>query len=566
MAAQPQDAVDEGGTASAAQTAGAAARDIVAPEPADTSKEDESAANAPGPAANAELAQATTVDSPDAEERAIADDGNTPSTSSDETELPAETLELAEPMLSESAPAENRGPETGKTAEASADTPAADPVANASSTAGSPGNGAPGTEPAARQMPVAENVDLSQPVDPASIQVESDPRSEMVDAPEGPDLPLTYSNEQPSLFLLGSEVQPATSARLAWSPEQSFDGIAVPTPVLVVNGAKRGPVLCLTAAVHGDELNGIEVVRRVMYDLEPAKLSGAVIGVPIVNLQGFRRGSRYLPDRRDLNRFFPGNPDGSLASRIAHSFFNEVINKCEALVDLHTGSFKRTNLPQLRADLNNPDVVDLTRGFGSTVVLHSAGSGGTLRRAASDRGIPSVTLEAGEPARLQEKEVEHGTKGIMTLLTELGMYRKVTFWGSREPVYYRSKWVRADRGGVLFSEVELGERVSKNQVLGTITDPITNVKSTLRASINGRVLGMALNQFVMPGFAAFRIGIEAPDRDARESESVEDSTHTASAENASSGDEEPLESDESEAEEAGDSESGVDEGDDLENS
>ncbi len=397
------------------------------------------------------------------------------------------------------------------------------------------GNAQQADDTTAEVTPVAENVDLSMPV-----------KEDALDDPAGadsgpallapPDIPLTYSNEQPSLFILGTEVLPSTSTRLAWTPEQSFDGISVPTPVLVVNGAKRGPVLCLTAAVHGDELNGIEVVRRVMYDLDPAKLSGAVIGVPIVNLQGFRRASRYLPDRRDLNRFFPGNPNGSLASRIAHSFFANVIDHCEALVDLHTGSFKRTNLPQLRADLRNPDVVHLTRGFGSTVVLHSSGSEGTLRRAATDRGIPTVTLEAGEPARLQEKEVEHGTKGVMTLMNELDMYRKVTFWGSREPVYYRSTWVRADRGGVLFSEVELGERVAEGQVLGTITDPITNVQSTLTASTPGRVLGMALNQFVMPGFAAFRIGIETPDRNGVRDEvtppAADGSTHTAASDSS----------------------------------
>jgi len=385
---------------------------------------------------------------------------------------------------------------------------------------------APGqSEPGSR---LAENVDLSQPVDPDTMQSDVDSgEAEALDSLE-PNIPLTYSDEQPSLFLLDAEVPAATSARLSWSPDQSFDGIAVPTPVLVVNGAKRGPVLCVTAAVHGDELNGIEVVRRVLYDLEPEKLSGAVIGVPIVNLQGFRRGTRYLPDRRDLNRFFPGNPQGSLASRIAHSFFTEVIDHCEALIDLHTGSFNRTNLPQLRADLKNPDVVRMTRSFGSTVVLHSNGAKGTLRRAATDWGIPSVTLEAGEPARLQTREVEHGTKGVMTLLNQMDMYRKVTFWGSKEPVYYQSEWVRADRGGVLFSDVDLGERVLKGQTLGTITDPITNVKSTLKASSSGRVLGMALNQFVMPGFAAFRIGIETAERQVLDPDDTqESSTHTA---------------------------------------
>lgn len=412
---------------------------------------------------------------------------------------------------------------------------------------------------------VAENVDLSKPVDPAELQVERATLEGRSETPAGPNVPPTYTNKQPSLFILGSEIPAATSARLSWTPEQSFDGISVPNPVLVVNGATAGPVLCLTAAIHGDELNGIEIVRRVMYDLEPEKLSGAVIGVPIVNLQGFRRGSRYLPDRRDLNRFFPGNPEGSLASRIAYSFFTEVIDKCEALVDLHTGSFKRTNLPQLRADLANPDVVELTRGFGSTVVLHSGGSMGTLRRAASDRGIPTVTLEAGEPQRLQEDEVEHGTKGVMTLMNELGMYRKVTFWGSREPVYYQSQWVRADRGGVLFSVVELGERVQTDQVLGTITDPITNRKSTLKATSDGRVLGMALNQFVMPGFAAYRIGIESPERDTGETDAQSGPTHTAST-NEGRGSDIPGESVEMEAEEADDSESENDDGDEFENS
>ncbi|MDX1480186.1 MAG: succinylglutamate desuccinylase/aspartoacylase family protein, partial [Woeseiaceae bacterium] len=466
---------------------------------------------------------------------------------------PQETRDVEGVGLAEPLPPEDAGAEPDE--EATADEPASDAADAADATEAA--------EPEPKAANVAENVDLSQPVDPDAMRIDVELRGEPQSDWSAPNIPPTYSNEQPALFLLDTEIPASTSARLAWSPEQSFDGIAMPTPVLVVNGAERGPVVCLTAAVHGDELNGIEVVRRVMYDLDPEKLSGAVIGVPIVNLQGFRRGSRYLPDRRDLNRFFPGNPNGSLASRIAYSFFNEVISHCEALVDLHTGSFKRTNLPQLRADLRNPDVVELTRGFGSTVVLHSSGAGGTLRRAASDRGIPAVTLEAGEPARLQEKEVEHGTKGVMTLLNELGMYRKVTFWGSREPVYYRSTWVRADRGGVLFSKVELGERVTKNQVLGTITDPITNVQSTLRASSDGRVLGMALNQFVMPGFAAFRIGIEAPEAPrAAPADSGEASTHTALNEG------DPTDGDgaESEAEEADEGIVTADEGDDLENS
>lgn len=376
-----------------------------------------------------------------------------------------------------------------------------------------------------RKLPVAANIDLSEPAVP--LQEVSGIDIGLIAPPVEPAL-ARYA--QKSLLLLGVEVAPATSTRLAWSPDQSFEGIAVPTPVLVVNGADAGPVLCVTAAIHGDELNGIEVVRRVLYDLEPEKLSGAVVGVPIVNLQGFRRASRYLPDRRDLNRYFPGNPTGSAASRLAHSFFTEVISHCDALVDLHTGSFQRTNLPQLRADLENPQIVELTQGFGSTVVLHGGGVEGTLRRAASDAGIPTVTLEAGEPARVQNDAVTHSTKGVMTLLNALDMYAKTTTWGNREPVYYRSKWVRADSGGVLFSKVELGDRVREGALLGTITDPITNVQSELRASVKGRVLGMALDQFVMPGFAAFRIGIEKPESEISAPTAIEVSENTPALE------------------------------------
>ena len=350
-------------------------------------------------------------------------------------------------------------------------------------------------------MPVAPDVNLSEPVVEEPVVLKPVPPPPVV-AP-APEVPAARE----PFVLLGEEVAPGTSARLSWSPDQQFDGIAVPTPVLVVNGVKNGKTLCLTAAVHGDELNGIEIVRRVMYSLDPEKLSGTVVGVPIVNLQGFRRSSRYLPDRRDLNRFFPGNPRGSSASRIAHSFFSEVIRHCDALVDVHTGSFLRSNLPQLRADMTEPAVAALTDGFGATAVLHSVGTRGTLRRAATDSGIPAVTLETGEPSRLQDEEIEHGTKGILTLLNKLDLVGRVRIWGAPEPVYYQSTWVRAGRGGLLFGDVKLGQRVRKGAVLGTITDPITNVRTELRAPVAGRILGMALNQVVLPGFAAYRIGI-----------------------------------------------------------
>ena len=357
-----------------------------------------------------------------------------------------------------------------------------------------------------------ENVDLrSSEVAATAENMVGPPLAEILD--DEPVVPLAEAVTAAAgvaapITILGTEVMPGTSVRLSWSATELFEGVPVSTPVLVVNGALPGPTLCMAAAVHGDELNGIEMVRRVMHDLSPTKVSGAVIGIPIVNVQGFRRGSRYLPDRRDLNRYFPGNPNGSAAARIAHSFFNNVVAHCDALIDLHTGSFERANLPQIRADLRNPDVMTLTQGFGSMVILHSTPAVGTLRHAATQAGIPAVTLEAGGPSQLELNEVKLGVKGIETLVNTLGMVRKRRLWGEPEPVYYRSSWVRADNGGILLADVSLGSTVRKGDLLGTITDPMNNARTELRSPYSGRIIGMARNQVVMPGFAAFHVGIQ----------------------------------------------------------
>jgi len=381
---------------------------------------------------------------------------------------------------------------------------------------------APPAVDAARKLPPrrARNVDLDAPVtnpllDSSQAELErevesgtSQARDEAISSIDAIDVTHPPESLLPPFVMLGAEVAPGTSARLAWQPEESFDGIAVPTPVLVVHGVADGPVLCITAAVHGDELNGIEIVRRVLYDIQPQQLHGTLVGVPIVNLIGFKRASRYLADRRDLNRHFPGNPRGSSASRIAYSFFKEVISRCSVLVDLHTGSFYRSNLPQVRADLRRPEVLRVAESFAATAIIHSPGAAGSLRRAAVERGIPSVTLEAGEPMRLQAEEVDHGVRGIFALIDQLGMYRKLRVWGNPVPVHYQSRWVRADAGGILFGRAELGQSVARGDLLGSVTDPITNVRTDIVTPYDGRVIGKAVDQVVLPGFAAFHIGIQ----------------------------------------------------------
>jgi uncharacterized protein len=277
----------------------------------------------------------------------------------------------------------------------------------------------------------------------------------------------------------------------------------------VVRGTRPGPTLCLTAAVHGDELNGIEIVRRTLAETTPANLRGTLIGVPIVNQLGFVAGSRYLPDRSDLNRYFPGHPRGNTAARMAHGFFSDVVRRCDRLVDLHTGSFKRSNLPQLRANLKHAEVREFVTHFGATAVLHMGRERGTLRDAASAAGIPAVTLELGEPATLQREHVRYGVKAIATLLERLEMREHGPHWDEAQPIYARARWLRAVHGGILTASVALGDEVGAGQHLGRVVNPLTNEAHDIVAPHSGRVLGRALDQFVMPGVALFRLGVAA---------------------------------------------------------
>lgn len=328
-------------------------------------------------------------------------------------------------------------------------------------------------------------------------------------APAQQDPITVRSKTWDAVELLGRSVAPGAKRRLFLRASESFAGTSVEIPVLVTRGLTPGPTVCLTAGVHGDELNGIEIVRKVFEKIEAAELSGMLLGVPVANLHGFRRSSRYLPDRRDLNRFFPGHPAGSSASRIASALFQGVIRHCDRLVDFHTGSFHRTNLPQLRADLRSAAILQMAQAFGAGLIVHSEGQPGTLRRSAVDEGIPAVTYEAGEPMRFQAGEIERGYEGVVGMLGNLRMYGQ----GKRErsQVFYRTRWVRVNDGGIFLTDRRLGAEVESGEQLGTVTDPVSNERSLVVAPVSGRIIGMALSQVVIPGFAAFHIGLEGGD-------------------------------------------------------
>lgn len=312
--------------------------------------------------------------------------------------------------------------------------------------------------------------------------------------------------------ILGQEVSAGQRAELEWRANISLAGSELGSPVTVIRGVRPGPVLCLIAGIHGDELNSVEIARRVGNSIDAGDFGGTLIAIPVVNIFGFLRNSRYLPDRRDLNRFFPGSRTGSIAARIAHSLFSEIIARCDAVVDLHTGSFDRRNLPQVRADLSRPEVGELARGFGATTVLHSRGSRGMLRNAAIDAGIAAVTFEVGGPAELEPEEIAHGEQAIHTVLHRLGMTRHMPSWDEPQPFFYESSWIRSEAGGVLLSHVTLGEKVVAGQELGVVIDPIYNTERKLVAPRAGTIIGMARNQVMLPGFAVFHLGGETSEQ------------------------------------------------------
>jgi predicted deacylase len=306
--------------------------------------------------------------------------------------------------------------------------------------------------------------------------------------------------------LLGMRIAPGERVTLDLELSESFTGGAVVTPVQVVRGDQPGSVLCLVAGLHGDEVVGIEVVRRVVTRIEPVGMNGTVVAIPVANPVGFRRLSRYLPDRRDLNRHFPGRSYGSSASRMAYRIFEGVIRHCDVLVDFHSGSFHRANLPQVRADLDNPILLAISGWFGAPVVVDSPGAEGTLRYAAVQAGIDALLYEAGEPMRFDEGSVETGVQGVLSLMKAMRMAELDGPPPNVSEFFRGSHWVRSDSGGIFLAEVQLGAWVKQGQVLGSVTSPFTNERRDVRARETGRVIGRAVDQVVSPGYALFHVG------------------------------------------------------------
>ena len=309
-----------------------------------------------------------------------------------------------------------------------------------------------------------------------------------------------------SFELAGQQVSAGRSATAELPIPRLVTGTHITLPVRVLHGRGDGPTVWVSAAIHGDEIGGVEVIRRVATRLDPRRLRGTVLLVPIVNVHGFLTGDRYLPDRRDLNRSFPGSTTGSLAGRIANEFMHQIVDRCDIGIDLHTGSDHRTNLPQIRGNLDDPRTRELARAFGAPLILHAGLRDGSLRAAATDAGSTVLLYEAGEAWRFDEPAIRAGTSGTLRVLAHLEMIDPDEAPDPREPIESRrSSWIRARRSGIALLSVDLGQTVSRGQHLAVIHDSLGKRLSRTSAPFDGIVIGMTQHPLVHQGDALVHI-------------------------------------------------------------
>ncbi|MDA0747379.1 MAG: succinylglutamate desuccinylase/aspartoacylase family protein [bacterium] len=298
----------------------------------------------------------------------------------------------------------------------------------------------------------------------------------------------------------GQTIGPGETKRLEIPVARLPSHTMLNLPVTVVNGNGQGPRLWLSAALHGDEINGMEIIRQVLKKINGSPLHGLVIAVPIVNVFGFNLQSRYLPDRRDLNRSFPGSKRGSLASRLANLFMTEIVARATHGIDLHTAAPPRINLPQVRCNLEDPETRRCAEAFGAPVMLHSSAPRGALRNAAARLGLPVLLYEAGEPFHFNHDAIAVGVEGVLRVMAELEMITLPTTVQrvkSAEPK--NSTWIRAGQSGIFYLETELGRRVKRRERLGVISDPFGEARQTVKAPYNGMVIGHTTNPLVHQG-------------------------------------------------------------------
>ena len=314
-------------------------------------------------------------------------------------------------------------------------------------------------------------------------------------------------NRNTAIEIGSTRVEPGERSTVRLPVADLYTGTSLSMPVHVVCGRRAGPVLFVCAAIHGDELNGVEIVRRLLRRKAMRSIRGTLLAVPVVNVHGFLDQSRYLPDRRDLNRSFPGSPKGSIAARMAHIFVNEIVRKADFGIDLHTGAINRSNLPQIRANIDDEGTLELARSFGAPVIVGASVRDGSLRECAADLGMPILIYEAGEALRFDELSIRAGLRGTINVMRQIGMLppSRRSARAVSPVIAASTSWVRAPASGIVSRVVDLGARVDDGQELATVGDPLGDGTTTVTAPFDGIVIGRSNLPLAHEGDALFHI-------------------------------------------------------------
>jgi len=309
------------------------------------------------------------------------------------------------------------------------------------------------------------------------------------------------------MIINGVEIEPGQEKVVDVNIARLPSHTPIDVSITIARSNEPGPTLLLMGGLHGDEINGSEIVRRIMENNDHIPKIGSVICIPIINVYGFIYFSRYVPDGKDVNRSFPGNKNGSLAARMAYFLTKEILPFIDYGIDFHTGGADRTNYPQIRCMMKDDVNVELAKAFHAPFTLDSKFRPKSLRQTANKLGKKILVYEGGESSRFDEDAIKEGINGAMRLMKHLGMRDEAEEATYQNLIIKNSSWVRARKSGVFLSTVKSGDAIKKNQLIGHIHDPFGGFKSKIKSVVNGYVIGLNHNPIVHEGDAIMHLGV-----------------------------------------------------------